>query len=257
MKIKNILIDKLAGNYDTILVFDCEFWHVYGSEGYIPIQKAPNEFFMPREIGGFLLKRSGNSWTYKTHFFVTLAPPKGKDVSFISSAFATVNSRTADILDSYQGLLSVPWASAYLNTLPSELHDLLIDGINTYLSDPNIKQAHKPASWYKTFLKEFENALVVVKGPTDLEAIHNACKFYNIPFVKPKSVYDIAEWNAQSRKRCKTAKLEGTYECIVDKLDYETKKLTKILPLGKAHDPSSDAAMTFIVALYITYIRSK
>jgi len=257
MKIKNILIDKFANDHDTILVFDCEFWHVYGSEGYIPIQKAPNEFFMPREIGGFLLKRNGDGWTYKSHFFVTFDPPKGKDVSFVSSAFATVNSKTADVLDSYQGLLSVPWASAYLNTLPSELHDLLLDGINTYLSDPNIKQARKTASWYKTFLKEFEDALVVVKGPTDLEALRNACTFYKIPYTGPKDIYDIADWNAQSRKRCKTAKLEGTFECIVNKLDPETKKLLKILPLGKAHDPSSDAAMTLIVALYITYIRSK
>lgn len=257
MKIKNILIDKLAKDHDTILVFDCEFWHVYGSEGYIPIQKAPNEFFMPREIGGFLLKKSGDSWTYKNHFFVTFDPPKNKDVSFVSSAFATVNSKTADVLDSYQGLLSVPWASAYLNTLPSELHDLLLDGIDTYLNDPNIKAARKTPSWYKAFLNEFKDALIVIKGPTDLEAIQNACKLYDIPFANPKSIYDIADWNAQSRKRCKTAKLEGTYECIVPKLDPETKKLLKILPLGKAHDPSSDAAMTFIVALYITYIRSK
>lgn len=251
MKFTNSFLDKLAGSHDKIIVFDCEFWHVYGSRGFKPISTAPNEFFMPREIGGFTLQKTGNTWTYKKPFFVTLTPPKGKDVSYLSSAFSNVTKKTADEMDQYQAILSVPWGSAYLNTLPEEMHGVLIDGINVYLSDPNIRSAHKPASWIKTFIKELSESLVVVKGSNDLIALENACKFHGIDYIHPKKIVDIASWNVKSKKLCKTAKLEGTYECIKNKLDPEINSMKKFLPLGEAHDPSSDAAMALIVALYI------
>jgi hypothetical protein len=252
MKVKNSFLNILAGKHDKILVFDCEFWHVYGSEGYIPLQKKENEFFMPREVGGFILtKTSDGDWNYKKHFFVTLNPPKNKDVSFVSSEFSNVTEKTAYFLDSYQSILGVHWASAYLNLLPEEKHIILLDSIDYYLEDPNIKSAHKPPSWIKTFLKEYSESLVIVKGTSDIEAMKNACKFHGIEYLEPKQVYDIADWNVTSYKKCGTAKLEGTFKCILPKLDKETRQLLKILPLGEAHDPSSDAAMTLIVALYI------
>lgn len=258
MKFKNQFLDKLAGSYDKIVVFDCEFWHVYGSEGYIPLQNLPNEFFMPREVGGFVITRSvDGQWIYKKEFFVTLYPPKGKDVSYVSSAFAYVSKKTAEKMDQYQSLLSVPWSAAYLRAIPEDLRQVYKEGIETYLEDSNIQKAHKPPSWIKTFLQDYSDALVIVKGTSDIESIQNACKFHGIEYKPPKKVYDIAEWNLTSRKKCGTAKLEGTYECIVDKLHPETSQLKKILPLGEAHDPSSDAAMTLIVALYIIQISTQ
>ena len=256
MKVQNPFLDILAGTHDKILVFDCEFWHVYGSEGYTPLQNKPDEFFMPREVGGFMLTRSsdGNSWNYRKNFFVTLNPPKGKDISFVSSEFSNVTEKTADELDQYQSILGVPWASAYLRILPEDRQSILVESIQLYLDDPNIKTAHKPPSWIKTFLKEYSESLVIVKGKADMEALENACKFHGIEYLKPKKVYDIADWNLTSRKKCGTAKLEGTFKCIAPKLHESTKQLLKVLPLGEAHDPSSDAAMTLIVALYIIQI---
>ena len=252
MKIENQFLNVLAGEHKKILVFDCEFWHTYGSEGYIPLQKKPNEFFMPREIGGFILtKNASGEWNYRKNFFVTLNPPKNKDVSFVSSEFSNVTKKTADEMDTYQSILGVHWASAYLNILPEEKQQILIDDIQLYLDDPNIKSAHKPPSWIKTFLKEYSESLVIVKGTSDIESIQNACKFHDIEYKEPKQVYDIADWNITSYKKCGTAKLEGTFKCIVPKLDKQTRELLKILPIGEAHDPSSDAAMTLIVALYI------
>ena len=252
MKFKNRYLDSLAGTHDQLLVFDCEFWHVYGSEGFIPLQKQPNEFFMPREIGGFVLTRSvDNQWIYRDSFFVSLSPPKGKDVSFVSSAFSNVTEPTAKELDDLQSVLSVPWSSAYLNVLPEELHEVLKDGIQTYTNDPIVKKAHKPTSWLKTFLDVYVNSLVIVKGNADIESLQNACQFHGIEYKHPKQVYDIAEWNLTSRKKCGTAKLDGTYTCIYPKLADETKKLIIHLPIKRAHDPASDAAMTLIVALYI------
>lgn len=255
MKFKNRYLDKLAGDHKQLLVFDCEFWHVYGSEGYIPLQKLPNEFFMPREIGGFILTRSADGqWIYRDSFFVSLSPPKGKDVSFVSSAFANVTEGTAKELDDLQNVLSVPWASAYLNVLPTEMREVLMDGIKTYNQDSIIKKAHKPASWLNTFLDVYSNSLVIVKGTSDIESLQNACKFHGFQYREPKEVYDIADWNLTSRKKCGTAKLDGTYACIYPKLDDETRELTIHLPMKKAHEPASDAAMTLIVALYIIQI---
>lgn len=253
MKLKNSFLDRLAGDNQKVLVFDCEFWHVYGTEGgYLPLMNHPNEFFMPREVGGFLLtKNTDGTWNYRKNFFVTLSPPKGRDVSFVSSMFANVTQKTADELDTFQSLLGVPWASAYLELLPEDRQDVLLESLKIYKDDPNIKTAHKPTSWLKTFLKEYSESLVIVKGTSDIDALQNACKFHGMEYLKPLKVYDIAEWNLTSRKKCGTAKLEGTYKCILPELHKEIKELTKVLPLGEAHDPSSDAAMTLIVALYI------
>jgi hypothetical protein len=252
MKFKNKYLDILAGNHDQILAFDCEFWHVYGSEGYIPLQNLPNEFFMPREVGGFFLNRSADgSWVYRTSFFVSLSPPKGKDVSFVSSAFANVTEETAQELDKSQEVLSVPWASAYLRVLPEEVHEVLLDGIATYNNDKIIKKAHKPPSWLKTFIEDYSKSLIIVKGTSDIEALKNACKFHGIEYKHPKKVYDVADWNLTSHKKCGTAKLDKTYACIYPSLDDDIKKLLIHLPMKKAHEPASDAAMTLIVALHI------
>lgn len=251
MKFKNTSLDKLAGEHDKVLVFDCEFWHVLGSSGYIPTQNSPNEFFMPREVGGFFLTKSEDSWTFKGHFFVTLSPPKGKDISFVSSAFATVSKSTADKLDLFQSLLQIPWDKSFLSTLPPDIQPYLREGIKTYEADSNIKKAHRPPSWLKTFLKLYSESLVIVKGPSDIEALQNACKFHGIAYEKPLKVYDIADWNPQSRRQCGSAKLEASYNCIHHKLTAENRELDKILPRGEAHDPTVDASMTLIIALYI------
>lgn len=252
MKFKNRYLDILAGDHDQILVFDCEFWHVYGSEGFIPLQNLPDEFFMPREVGGFFLNRSvDGQWIYRDSFFVSLNPPKGKDVSFVSSAFSNVTEKTAAELDEIQSILAIPWPQARLSNLPEELHEILLDGIDLYKNDSIIKKAHKPTSWLKQFLEAYSNSLVIVKGLADVESLQNACRFHGIEYKAPKKIYDIAEWNLTSRKKCGTAKLDGTYACVYPKLEEETKKLIIHLPIKRAHEPASDAAMTLIVALYI------
>lgn len=251
MKFKSETLNKLSGTHSKVLVFDCEFWHVMESSGFTPIKEKPNEFFMPREIGGFVLNKSAdNQWIYRNPFFVTLNPPKGKNVSFVSSAFSNVTPKTARKLDDYQSILSVPWASAYLGLVPKEQEGLILDSVELYLEDENIKDAHKPPSWLKTFLKEYSESLVIVKGQYDIIAIKNACKFYGIEYIAPKKVYDIVDWNPESHKMCGTAKLEKSFECIQKMLPTEIKEIQKILPIGEAHDPVSDSAMTFVIALF-------
>ena len=253
VKIKNPLIDKLAGKANSIVCFDCEFWHVYG-DGYIEIQNKPSEYFLPREVGGFQLIRKDDGWDYDGYFFATFLPPSNEDVSFVSPEFATVLATTAAKMKTVQKKLSLNWNDAYKYKVhPTDFH-LIDKSIALYLEDNHVQKNRKNISWLVDLLNLCSQSVVVVKGLSDLQSIYNASKYYSFTFQIPMRIKDIAQWNSQSRDKCDTAKLEGTYNCILDEVEDQgtaRKKLRDILPVGKAHDPTSDAAMTFIVALYI------
>jgi hypothetical protein len=257
MRFHNKQLDLLASGQTKILVFDCEFWHALGETGDNKFFFPPNEdfFFVSREIGGFLLtKNVDGSWSYNNPFFVTLSKPK-REVSFTISKYATVEPSTAKKLDMLEGKLGLSWGVSFPSRLSPEGQEALKEGIKTYTEDPNIKAHHKPPSWYKVFMKHYSESTIIVKGTGDIEALQNASKMYNFDYLEPKHVVDIALWNPQSRKKCGTAKLEGTYRCIKNRLDRETKVIESFLPLEKAHDPTTDASMTLIVALYIQSIQ--
>ena len=78
----------MGEGYDQILAFDCEFWRVSDASGFSAIPKT-TEFFTPRELAGFFIKKDEKGkWEYSGYFFVTFSPPKGKEVSFVSSEFS-------------------------------------------------------------------------------------------------------------------------------------------------------------------------
>jgi len=253
MRFFNKNLDKLAGSQAKVLVFDCEFWHVLGETGDQKFTFPPQEdfFFIPREIGGFLLtKNVDGSWSFNSPFFVTISKPK-RDVAFPIAKYATVSDATARKLDSLESRLGLGWGSSFASRLSEEGQEALKEGIKVYEADKNIKAHHKPPSWYKTFMKHYAESVIVVKGTGDIDALKNAAAYYDFNYESPKEVYDIADWNITSRKRCGTAKLAGTFDCIKKELDEESKHLADHLPLEKAHDPSTDASMTLLVALYI------
>lgn len=253
MRFFNKALDSLAHGQAKILVFDCEFWHVLGEPGdkqYI-YQQNSEFFFMPRELGGFLLtKNVDGSWNYREPFFVTITKPK-RGVAFPVSHYSTVTQPTAILLDKIEQQLGIGWGEAYPSRLSIEGRKLHAEGVRAYENDPNIKSHHKPPSWYQIFMKHYSESLIVVKGNADIEALQNAATYYGFEYKLPRQVHDIAVWNPQSRRKCRTAKLAGTFDCIKTKLDPETKALADYLPLEKAHDPSTDASMTLLVALYI------
>ena len=260
MKLYNQHLDTLSKGQPKLLVFDCEFWRVMGSSGFITIPDS-DEFFIPREIGGFFLtKNTDGSWEYKGYFFVTFTNPKGYDVSFISSQFASVSQKTADDLDIYQSHLQLEWHKAYEGTLPASQQHILKESLDLYNSDKHIRDNHKPPSWLKKFLKAYSESVIVVKGQSDIEALQNMCRIHEYEYFNPIDVVDIAEWNPRSRRMCGTAKLEGTFDCItpyVDDRGTKRRRLRDILPLDKAHDPTTDASMTLLVAIYIVASQKK
>jgi hypothetical protein len=145
---------------------------------------------------------------------------------------------------------------ANLHISELEVNDLEIGIFNATIDYANNSKVQ--LSWKcQMFLEIYSNSLIIVKGKSDIEAVENACRYHNITYKEPLDIFDIAYWNKKSHEKCGTAKLEGTYTCIVNEIPDETGKkrhLREILPLGEAHDPSSDAAMTFLVALYITSV---
>lgn len=260
MKLYNQHLDTLSNGNPKLLVFDCEFWRVLGASGFIGIPDT-DEFFVPRELGGFFLtKNSDGSWEYKGYFFVTFLNPKGYDVSFISSHYASVSQKTAESLDVYQSHLQLEWSRAFEGALPEDQKPILKESLHLYNSDKNIKDNHKPPSWIKKFIKAYSESVVVVKGRADMEALENMCRVHDFEYFEPVDVVDIALWNGKSRRMCGTAKLEGTFDCIlpyVDDKGSKRRRLRDILPLARAHDPTTDASMTLIVAIYIVASQKK
>jgi len=223
MKFRSVGLDTLAGKATSILAFDCEFWHL-------------GKTFLPREVGGYYMTRSGDGWTRSPPFFVVLPPPP-KQLNRVSSSYATVTPKTAldlDILEETE------------RTAREFLHD--DDSVKAYFADPNVKPHLKPASWLTEFTKMMSNSVVILKGDTDLKAIKSACTYHHIPFQTPLRIVDIAHSNPDFNTRCGTAKLEGTYACIAKDLDAVLKK---VFPVGKAHNPVFDSAMTVQIAAWL------
>ena len=223
MKIRSVALDLLAGRHTSLLAFDCEFWH-------------KGSMFLPREVGGYHLTRTGDSWTRSAPFFVVLPPPVGQ-LNRVSSKFSTTTPKTAEALD----LLEETERSA-----PEFLGQS--DIVDVYFADSKVKPHLKPKSWLKSFAKLVGDSVVVLKGDMDLKALRTACVLYGFQYRSPIDIVDIASYNPEFSKRCKTAKLEGAYDCIKKELD---SGLKKAFPTGKAHNPVSDAAMTMQIAAWL------
>lgn len=253
MKIHNKYLDKLAHGQTSILVFDCEFWHVFGhkEKGFKFIEDKPF-FFIPREIGGLVFTKSKTGWSYDNDFFVTMHKP-ALDVAFPISHYSTVSPHTAHELNELEKELSLPWGEAYYSKLSKQDKVTWLKGISAYQNDKNIKDHHKPKTWLKQFLELYSKSTIIIKGTTDIDALKNACNYYGYSYREPAHVVDIADHNPLSHRICQTAKLEGTFDCIRNHIDHDTKKLLDLLPIGQSHDPTIDASMTLIVALYFEY----
>ena len=223
MRIRHPALDRLAGKTNSLLAFDCEFWHI-------------GDTFLPREVGGYHLTRTGNAWSRSQPFFAVLPPPPNQ-LNRVSSKFSTVTPSTSIALD----ILEETERSA-----PEFLQNN--DIVKAYFADPNVKSHLKPVSWLHEFIQTLKESTVIVKGDMDLKAIRSACTKYKIQYHPPLRVIDIARSNPLFNKRCGTAKLEGTYHCISKELDTDLKKA---FPIGKAHNPVFDSAMTVQIAVWL------
>jgi len=223
MKVRSAALDLLAGKHTSLLAFDCEFWH-------------KGQTFLPREVGGYHLVRTGDAWTRSAPFFAVLPPPAGQ-LNRVSSKYSTTTPKTAEMLD-------------ILEETERSAREFLGDSdiVSVYFADSKVKPHVKTTAWLKGFVKLVGESVVVIKGDMDLKALRSACAAHGFTYKAPLGIVDIARHNPEFNKRCKTAKLEGTYDCIKKELDAGLKKA---FPVGKAHDPVSDAAMTLQIAAWL------
>ena len=77
MKLYNQHLDTLSKGQPKLLVFDCEFWRVMGSSGFIGIPDS-DEFFIPREIGGFFLTKN-TDFVYFPLIYTTQAVSESRE----------------------------------------------------------------------------------------------------------------------------------------------------------------------------------
>jgi hypothetical protein len=252
MKFSLKTLDSLAEQHTKVLVFDCEFWHVLKKprDRYFTVNKKETFFFIPREVGGFVLEKVGDQWELNEPFFVTLGKPP-RDTVLPISHYSTVTPQTGWKLDQIEKRIGIPWGEAFYTKLNEQQQKAYNEGMQIYNEDTNIKSHSKDNSWYSSFMKLYSESLIIVKGTGDIEALQNASILHGFKYKKPLEIIDIAEWNDESNKLCQTAKLAGTFDCIKKDLDEESKNIADYLPLEKAHDPSTDASMTLLIALYI------
>lgn len=206
-------------------------------------------FFLPREIGGIQLTKT-TSWEISS-FFVTLSS-LSNNMSLPLSKFTNITSKTANAIQALESELQIPLGEAFYSELDSEKKKIWKQILSLYEGDSNIKRHHEPPSWIKKFMKVFEKSLVIVKGSGDTDALKNLCILKGYEYTKPQKIIDIANWNPESTRLCQSAKLQDTYICIENKLSTELRKINEKLPIKEEHDPTTDAAMTLVIALYIT-----
>ena len=243
------VLDRIARGNNSILVFDCEFWHVKHNNENVSLVDNKDFFFIPREIGGFRLTKK-KSWEISQEFFITLNAPN-LNVALPVSHYSTVTPRTKVKLEEIEQKMGSSWGESFFFDLSPDQKILWKDGLTAYKNDSNIKNNHKPPSWMNSFVKVLSESTVIVKGSRDIIAVKNFCAIKSLHFKNPMHVIDIADWNDESHKKCGSAKLEDTYNCIKNKITPEMKSIAKNFPIGNAHDPLADAIMTFVIAMYI------
>jgi hypothetical protein len=147
-----------------------------------------------------------------------------------------------------------------------KLNDIGKENFNTiwqlYLNDNYVKKRtiNPTIDWLKSFYQTLSKSLLMVKGNMDIIAINNLMIKYKLPQLpKTIKIYDIAYFNNIFLKLCQNAKLEGTYDCIIEKklLDPEFKPdlkkiFSSLVLIDKkliAHNPLVDSFYTLIVGL--------
>ena len=175
-------LNKLSHNQEHILVFDCEFWHVFDKVEGIEYLPNRNFFFLPREIAGFILsKNSSGEWKINNKFFVTLDCPL-KDVSLPISKFSTVSLDSAIKLDQIQEEIGIDWVDVHSSALNKNQKKLLLDALKIYKNDTQVKKRHQPFSWINKFMKVYEKSVIIVKGHEDIKALQNLSKIKDLDY---------------------------------------------------------------------------
>ena len=131
---------------------------------------------------------------------------------------------------------------------------------NLYINYKYIKNNLIDYNNLKIFINIFNKSKNIGKEYNDIDAIINTCYLNKIKIPSSYKYFDISFFNKISKFGCNSAKLELTYNCIINKFDkYDLYinndiSLYNIINLDKAHNPKVDALMTLVISIYIIKI---
>jgi len=139
------------------------------------------------------------------------------------------------------------------------INKIIYDINNLYINDKNIQNRMINYDDLDIFINIFNKSKKIGKELIDISAIINTSFLKNIHKPIIDKYFDIAFYNPFSRLLCNGAKLETTYNCVLNKLDSDIFSfnssskfnLSNIVDLTRAHNPTVDAYMTLIVCFYI------
>lgn len=139
------------------------------------------------------------------------------------------------------------------------INKIIYDINNLYINDDNIQKRMIKYDDLDIFINIFNRSKKIGKELIDISAIINTSYLKNTYRPIIEKYFDIAFYNPFSRLLCNGAKLETTYNCVLNKLDSNIflfnssskYNLSNIIDLSRAHNPTVDAYMTLIVCFYI------
>jgi hypothetical protein len=134
-------------------------------------------------------------------------------------------------------------------------YELFTKSIKLILSDPDVLKRQIKSENQSMFIKLtnllFSKSYLIVKGEEDLKALKNHTLMLNENSIKLQFFFDIATYNNLFLKKCNSAQLENTYECLkklnfVQKYDFYLKIIENFTEV-KAHNPLVDAYYTLVI----------
>lgn len=261
------LDDKLNKIYnkqtklDNIIIFDVEF---------LRLSRNNEQLQTINEMGGIILYKNNNHWHLVAIFHFNL-PPQHKNINEIYLMMTKYNSLTSKtekknieledkLFESYSPISAGKRdkklafkINGYRLRKNKLQYDLFIKIINNVFNDKDYKKRliTNDFEFMKLTNILFSESYLIVKGKEDFKALNNHLLLLNIKPLECKHYFDIAIYNNFLFKKCESAELEKTYNCL-DKLNF-TKTYDKYFKIiqdfckFKPHNPLVDSYLTWII----------
>lgn len=282
-KILNIKLDNVLSNMynkqttlDTIIIFDIEFFrYLIGKKQVVTIN----------EMGGIILTKIQNVWVFYAIFHLNLEPII-KDIDkyyLLLSDTNTTSIETYEIIKNNEKIFLPEHNIGKLNEneiikkynikykndeqkkikkikymiklfdfkFNNKLYNLMKENINMILNDKLVK--FRTIKYTNLFLKLtnkiFSNSFLIIKGLEDIKALKNHSSMLKIKSGNINNYFDIAIYNNYLFKKCNSAELEKTYNCLYKNNDKYYNILNRFTEF-KSHNPLIDSYLTWKVYNY-------
>lgn len=258
---KKILLIKLNGklnnlynqqtNLNYIIIFDIEFLRF-------------KDITCVNELGAIILCKIDNYWylVCLVHFNLPSLTDNIDDMYLLMTKYNTLSKKTEEKNIELENKLFeyYPNDNKFHYRMNGQRlkknkkqYELFIKIMNNVFNDKEYKK--RLIKEDKEFMKItnilFNQSYLIVKGKEDFKAINNQLKLLKIKALPFDNYFDIAIYNQLLFKKCDSAELEKSYQCLEKlNIDYSfneyiefIEKFTKL----KAHNPLVDSYMTWVI----------